>query len=178
MAQKSARKSPAKSTKKAVKKPGAVKKTAGKRAPAKKSAPAKKGKPAVIKTKQNSSSVAAFIRKVPDAQKQKDSFTILELMQKISGEEPKMWGSSIIGFGNKTYVSPNTGRAVDWMLIGFSPRKANLTVYLMNMAEHKGALKKLGKHKIGGGCLYINKLEDVDLNVLKEMIQSAFKRNK
>lgn len=159
-------------------------KSAKKSAPVKKNAavtkakPAKKSKLAVIKTAENSASVEGFIRKVPGEQKQNDSFAILEMMKKISGEEPKMWGSSIIGFGKKVYVSPTTGRAVDWMLIGFSPRKANLTVYLMNMAEHAAALKKLGKHKIGGGCLYINKLEDVDVNVLKGMIEAAFKKNK
>lgn len=178
-----------KASKKPTKKSG--KTPAKKRAPAKKTTklavrnPANKGpakpkkqKLAVIKTTQNTSSVEGFINKVGDAQKVKDSFSIMEMMKKISGEEPKMWGSSIIGFGNKVYVSPATGRAVDWMIIGFSPRKANLTVYLMNMAEHATALKKLGKHKIGGGCLYINKLADVDMKVLKEMIEVAYKKNK
>jgi hypothetical protein len=181
MAKKSASKSQKKSVKKAVNKsatkPAKKSASANKTAPAKKVAPAKQ-KLAVVKTTQNTASVEAFIRKAPGADKQKDSFALLELMKKISGEEPKMWGSSIIGFGNKIYVSPNTGRAVDWMLIGFSPRKANLTIYLMNMAEHAASLKKLGKHKTGGGCLYINKLEDVDMKVLKEMITVAYKKNK
>lgn len=138
----------------------------------------KKQKLVTIKTAQNSASVEGFINKVGDAQKVKDSFAIVDLMKKVSGAEPKMWGTSIIGFGNKVYVSPATGRSVDWMLIGFSPRKANLTLYLMNMSEHADRLKKLGKHKIGGGCLYINKLEDIDMKVLKEMIEIAFRKNK
>ena len=138
----------------------------------------KKSKLAQIKTKETSASVEGFINTVPGEQKQKDSFTILEMMKKASGAEPKMWGSSIIGFGNKRYKSPATGREVDWFLIGFSPRKANLTIYLLNMQEHAAALKKLGRHKIGGGCLYVNKLEDIDLNVLKGMIETALKKNR
>ena len=136
----------------------------------------KKSKLAVIKTKPTSASVEAFINNVTNEQKRKDSFVILEMMKKATGEEPKMWGSSIIGFGNKRYKSPASGREVDWFLIGFSPRKANLTVYLISINEHAEALKKLGKHKTGGGCLYINKLEDIDVKVLKEMIDTALKR--
>src|ERR1700741_1015370 len=132
-------------------------------------------KVAEIKTKENNASVEDFINKFSEEQKRKDSFLILEMMKKASGEEPKMWGSSLIGFGNKRYKSPTSGREVDWFLIGFSPRKANLTVYLISMQEHAAALKKLGKHKIGGGCLYINKLDDIDLKVLKGMIDAALK---
>ena len=134
------------------------------------------GKLAEIKTKQNSSSVSAFIDSIPDEQKRKDSFVILEMMKKATGEEPKMWGSSIIGFGNKRYKSPTTGREVDWLRIGFSPRKANLSLYLfINIQQHAATLKKLGKHKTGVGCLYINKLEDIDQNILKKMISDALK---
>ena len=87
-----------------------------------------------------------------------------------------MWGSSIIGFGNKRYKSPKTGREVDWLLIGFSPRKASLSLYLaVNLKKQAAVLKKLGKHKTGVGCLYINKLEDVDLKVLKGMIEASLK---
>ena len=136
-----------------------------------------KSKLAEIKTRETTASVEDFINSVPDEQKRKDSFAILEMMKKASGEEPKMWGSSLIGFGNKRYKSPATGREVDWLLIGFSPRKANLSLYLtMNIKEHADVLKKLGKHKTGVGCLYINKLEDIDLKVLKGMIEAAFKR--
>lgn len=136
------------------------------------------GKVADIKTKQTSASVEDFINSIPNEQKRKDSFTILEMMKKASGEEPRMWGSSLIGFGNKRYKSPASGREVDWFLIGFSPRKANLSIYLMNADAHAAALKKLGKHKTGGGCLYINKLSDVDLKVLQGMMEAAFKMNK
>ncbi|HZV68576.1 MAG TPA: DUF1801 domain-containing protein [Saprospiraceae bacterium] len=137
----------------------------------------KKSKLVEIKTKQTSASVEDFINAVPDEQKRKDSFAILEMMKKASGQEPKMWGSAIIGFGNKIYKSPATGREVDWLLIGFSPRKANLSLYLsINLKEHAAALKKLGKHKTGVGCLYINKLEDVDTKVLKGMIDASLKK--
>ncbi|MEO6694274.1 MAG: DUF1801 domain-containing protein [Ignavibacteria bacterium] len=133
----------------------------------------KKSRLAEIKTKPTSASVEHFINSIKDEQKRKDSFMILEMMKKATGEEPRMWGGSIIGFGNKRYKSPTTGREVDWFLIGFSPRKANLTVYLIDIKEHAEALKKLGKHKSGGGCLYINKLEDIDMKVLKEMINAS-----
>jgi hypothetical protein len=133
------------------------------------------GKLAVIKTKQTSASVADFINSIADEQKRKDSFTILKMMEKATKEKPKMWGSSIIGFGKLVYKSPATGREVEWFKIGFSPRKANLTVYLMNMKKHTDLLKKLGKHKTGGGCLYINKLENIDIKVLEKMIAAAAK---
>ncbi len=136
----------------------------------------KKAKLVTIKTTQTSASVEGFINKVQDEQKRKDSFAIVEMMKKASGEDPKMWGSAIIGFGNRIYTSPNTGRSVDWMKIGFSPRKANLSLYLsMDIQKHAATLKKLGKHKTGKGCLYINKLEDIDLKVLKGMIEGALK---
>lgn len=136
-----------------------------------------KSKLAEIKTRETTASVEDFINSVPDEQKRKDSFVILEMMKKASGEEPKMWGSSLIGFGNKRYKSPATGREVDWLLIGFSPRKANLSLYLtMNIKEHADVLKKLGKHKTGVGCLYINRLEDIDIKVLKGIIAIALKR--
>jgi hypothetical protein len=138
---------------------------------------AKKSKLAEIKTKQTSASVEDFINSVTDEQKRKDSFAILEMMKKATGEEPKMWGSSIIGFGNKRYKSPATGREVDWLVIGFSPRKANLSLYLtMDIKQHADALKKLGKHKTGVGCLYINKLEEVDVKVLKGLIDASLKK--
>jgi len=136
----------------------------------------KKGKLAEIKTKPTAASVEDFINAVPDEQKRKDSFTILEMMRKATGEEPAMWGSSIIGFGNVRYKSPKTGREVDWLRIGFSPRKANISLYLtMDVKKHGEALEKLGKHKTGVGCLYINKLADVDMKVLEGMIKTSLK---
>ncbi|MEJ7768974.1 MAG: DUF1801 domain-containing protein [Chitinophagaceae bacterium] len=129
---------------------------------------------AEIKTKPTSASVEDFINTVKDEQKRKDSFVIVEIMKKATGEDPKMWGSSIIGFGNFKYKSPATGKEVDWLRIGFSPRKANLSLYIsINIKEHAAALEKLGKHKTGVGCLYINKLEDIDIKILKEMIDKS-----
>ena len=132
---------------------------------------------AEIKTKENAASVEDFINSVDHEQKRKDSFVILEMMKKASGEEPMMWGSSIIGFGKLRYKSPS-GREVDWFLIGFSPRKANLTLYFIDLKIHEEALSRLGKYKTGGGCLYINKLGDIDMDVLKEMIDVALKGGK
>lgn len=134
------------------------------------------GKLAVIKTKATALSVADFIAELADEQKRKDSKLILSIMEKATGEKPTLWGSSIIGFGNQRCKSPNTGREVDWFKIGFAPRKANLSLHLMiNMEKHAAELKKLGKHKTGVGCLYINKLEDVDLKVLEGLIKAAVK---
>jgi len=135
------------------------------------------GKLAQIKTKETSASVEDFINSVKDEVKRKDSFIILKMMQKASKEIPKMWGSSIIGFGNKIYKSPATEREVEWFEIGFSPRKASLTLYIsMNIKQHSAELKKLGKHKTGVGCLYINKLDDVDVKVLEKLINTAAER--
>lgn len=137
----------------------------------------KKSKPAEIKTKPTVASAEDFINGIADEQKRRDSFAILEMMKKATGEEPVMWGASIIGFGNKRYKSPATGREVDWLRIGFSPRKANLSLYVsVGIEEHAEALKKLGKHKTGVGCLYINKLDDVDIKVLKGIIETSAKR--
>ncbi|MGZ5192093.1 MAG: DUF1801 domain-containing protein [Flavisolibacter sp.] len=131
---------------------------------------------AEIKTKQTESSVADFLKKLPDEQKRSDSQVILKMMEKASKEKPKMWGSSMIGFGKKIYKSPATGREVEWFKIGFSPRKANISLHLvLDIKQHEETLKKLGKHKTGVGCLYINKLEDVDLKVLEKMISTAAK---
>jgi hypothetical protein len=133
------------------------------------------GKLAEIKTKQTSYSVDSFIDSISDEQKRKDSQVILTLMEKAMKEKPKMWGSSMIGFGNVRYKSPATGREVDWFKIGFSPRKANLSLHLVDLKRHADALTKLGKHKTGAGCLYINKLEDVDIKILEKMIAAAQK---
>jgi hypothetical protein len=131
---------------------------------------------AEIKTKATTASVTDFIDAVESDTKRADSYTILRMMEKATGEQPKMWGTSIIGFGEIRVKSPTSGREVDWFQVGFSPRKANLTLYLCgNVARHAEALKILGKHKTGGGCLYINKLSDVDLKVLEGMIKEALK---
>lgn len=139
--------------------------------------PTKKSKLVEIKTKETTASVVDFINAVPDEQKRKDSFTLIELMKNATGEEPKMWGPSIIGFGNVRYKSPATGREMDWLVMGFSPRKANLSLYLlMDINAHSAILERLGKHKTGKGCLYINKLSDIDMNVLQELVDISLSR--
>ena len=134
------------------------------------------GKLAVIKTKPTSSSVEDFINNIEDEQKRKDSFSILAMMEKASKEKPKMWGTSLIGFGDVRVKSPTSGREVDWFRIGFAPRKANFSLYLTgSIKNYVEYLEKLGKHKTGMGCLYINKLKDVDIKVLEELIKKAAK---
>lgn len=131
-----------------------------------------------IKTKETTASVTGFLETIADAQKRKDSEIILKMMEKATKEKPKMWGASMIGFGNKRYKSPATGREVDWFKIGFAPRKANLSLHLtLDIKQHAEALAKLGKHKTGAGCLYINKLEDVDIKVLEQIINTAVKHH-
>ena len=137
--------------------------------------PEKRSKLAEIKTKPTGISVAEFINALPDKQKREDSLILLAMMQQSSGEVPVLWSNSIVGFGLKRYESPASGRQVDWFVTGFAPRKANLTIYLINMKLHEGALTKLGKFKTSGGCLYINKLADVDMEVLRGMIEMAAK---
>jgi hypothetical protein len=134
---------------------------------------------AELKTKKTKASVSQFLAGLDDAQKRKDCKTLVGLMQAATGAKAKMWGTSIVGFGDYRYRSPATGREGDWFQMGFSPRKAALTLYLMGgLREHGDLLKKLGKHKTGMGCLYIRKLEDVDAGVLKKLIQSSARAKK
>jgi hypothetical protein len=134
---------------------------------------------AELKTKQNEADVDAFLQGVEDEAKRKDGLALLKLFKQVTREKPKMWGTSIVGFGIYTYKSPSTSRTGDWYLTGFSPRKQNLTIYIMpGFKAYGDLLKKLGKHKTGGGCLYINKLSDVDEKILKELITVAFKQMK
>ena len=133
---------------------------------------------AELKTKLNDSSVTEFLNGINDEEKRADSFEILKLMRQVTKEEPKMWGTSIIGFGHTHYIY-ESGREGDWFITGFSPRKHNLTLYVMgSFAPHTELLEKLGKHKTGVGCLYINKLQDVDIKVLKELIKQSVKAAK
>jgi len=132
------------------------------------------GKLAEIKTKENDLSVDDFINDLATEQKREDSRKLINLMQEASGEKPKMWGTKMIGFGLKRYKSPNTNREVDWFKIGFSPRKADFSLNLvLSLQAHEDKLRQLGKHKSGVGCLYINKLADVDEQILVELIKSA-----
>jgi hypothetical protein len=125
---------------------------------------------AELKTKVNDASVTAFLNKITDEEKRTDSFEILKMMEQVTKQKPKMWGASIIGFGN-VHLKYESGRELDWFIAGFSPRKQNLTLYVTgSFNPHTDLLKKLGKHKTGVGCLYINKLKDVDKKVLKELL--------
>jgi hypothetical protein len=129
---------------------------------------------AELKTKENDASVEKFIKSVKNEEKRKDSLALLELLKKITKQEPKMWGSSIIGFGNYRYKSPATGREGDWFVTGFSPRKQNMTVYFSAGFQNLAPLmKKLGKYKTGVGCLYFNKLSDIDIKVLTQMLKES-----
>jgi Domain of unknown function (DU1801) len=125
---------------------------------------------AELKTKASGASVSRFIASLEDPARREDCQTILEIMKKATGAEPRMWGSSIVGFG-KYHYRYESGREGDWFVTGFSPRKQNLTLYLMSGLEtHATLLRKLGKHKTGKGCLYINRLSDVDMRTLRELI--------
>ena len=133
---------------------------------------------AKLKTEQSQASALDFINSLDNDQKRLDSTAILELMQEVSGEAAKMWGGSIIGFGNVS-LKYESGRELDWFKIGFSPRKQNLALYgLLILKEQHAILQKLGKHSTGKGCLYINSLEDIDKTVLKKIIELACKRKK
>jgi hypothetical protein len=125
---------------------------------------------AELKTKVNDASVTAFLNKITSEEKRADSFELLKLMEQVTKQKPKMWGTSIIGFGN-VHLKYESGRELDWFIAGFSPRKQNLALYGF---PHNELLKKLGKYKTGGGCIYINKLKDVDAKVLKELIKESF----
>lgn len=130
---------------------------------------------AELKTKPNKLSVEKFLNSVKDEKKKADSFKVLELMKKITKEEPVMWGPSIVGFG-KYHYKYASGREGEFFVTGFSPRKQNLTLYIMSgFKKYDGLMKKLGKYKTGSSCLYINKLEDVDLKVLKSLITESVK---
>lgn len=127
-----------------------------------------------LKTKLNDGDVLAFLNSVENKKRQSDSYVILDLLKEITQEEPKMWGTSIIGFG-KYHYKTKSGIESDWMQIGFSPRKQSLTLYLMDGYDKYGSvLEQLGKHKIGKSCLYINKIEDVNLDVLKSLLESSY----
>jgi hypothetical protein len=130
-----------------------------------------------LKTKENDTNVISFLSAQPDEQKRNDSIALLKMMKAVTRKEPMMWGGSIVGFGKYIFTSPKTGRSGEWFMTGFSPRKQNLTIYLMTGLSNYGELmKKLGKYKISGGsCLYINKLADIDMKVLKELVTVSWK---
>ena len=126
---------------------------------------------AELKTKPTGGDVEAFIDTVESEQKRDDARELLKIMKEITGDAPTMWGTSIIGFG-KYHFRYESGREGDWMVAGFSPRKQNLTIYMMGGLENQEELlSKVGKAKHSVGCLYVKKLEDIDLNVLSDMIK-------
>ena len=128
---------------------------------------------AELKTKPNDQRVEGFLNQVPDEKKRQDSFTILELMKQVTGDEPTMWGDSIVGFGTYKYKYAS-GREGEWPITGFSPRKQYLTLYIMSgFDEYDDLLNKLGKLSTGKSCLYIKKLEDVDQDVLRDLVSKS-----
>ena len=128
---------------------------------------------AEAKTRPNDQSVEGFLNKVPDDKKRQDSFAILELMKQVTGEEPIMWGDSIVGFGTYKYKYAS-GKEGEWPVTGFSPRKQNLTLYIMSgFDEYDELLENLGVHSTGKSCLYIKKLEDVDQDVLRDLVSKS-----
>lgn len=130
---------------------------------------------AELKTKLNDASVEEFINNISDSQTKEDCFKILKLMKEITKEPAKMWGASIVGFGNYHYVSKSKQEG-DWFLCGFSPRKQNITLYLMYGFDNQSEkLKKLGKFKTGRSCLYVKKLDDINIDVLKDLISDSYK---
>ena len=143
---------------------------------------------AELKTKVNKASVDKFLSTIKDVEKRKDCSIISEMMEKATKAKPEMWGASIVGFGRRKYTYAN-GKEGEWMVIGFSPRKQNIALYGLKifkmtvggLKENKGEndfLLKLGKYKEGGGCLYINKLSDINKKELEKIIKLAVKRKK
>lgn len=130
---------------------------------------------AELKTKENKASVTAFLNEIDDKQKRADAKKIAALMRKVTGSKARMWGTAIVGFGNYHFKYAS-GREGDYMLTGFSPRKQNLAVYIMSgFKEFDSLMAKLGKHKTGKSCLYINQLEDIDLEILESIISRSVK---
>lgn len=126
-----------------------------------------------LKTRPTDASVEAFIDAVEHPRRREDARTLLELMHRVTGEEPVMWGPSIVGYGSYHYRYAS-GQEADWPVVGFSPRKQNLSIYIMTGFEASDELlSRLGKHKTGKSCLYVNKLADVDLDVLEALVRAS-----
>jgi len=124
-----------------------------------------------LKTKRNDRSVEEFLSSVENPKRKSDAFEILELMQEVTGERPMMWGKSLVGFGSYDYKYAS-GKSGSWFLTGFSPRKQSMTLYIMpGFEQYEELMSNLGKYKTGKSCLYVNKLEDVDMTVLRELVK-------
>jgi hypothetical protein len=131
---------------------------------------------AELKTKPTGESVKDFLNKIPDPERREDCFAVAKLMEEITGDKPKMWGPSIVGFGTFHYKY-DSGREGDWLVTGFSPRKKDLTLYLMmGFEKHAELMKQLGKHSTGKACLYIKRLSDIDVPTLKKLIKASVKQ--
>lgn len=130
------------------------------------------------KTQRTTASVAAFLAAIADPQRQRDAKALAALMRKATGERPAMWGTSIVGYGHATYQGSG-GRTVDWFLAGFSPRKAALVLYLMGgLKANASLLTKLGPHRVGGGCLYLRRFDEIDTKVLARIIKQSHDGNR
>ncbi len=127
---------------------------------------------AELKTKQNAASVDSFLAGVEDKGRRDDAVAVCKLMQEATKQKPVMWGATIVGFGSQRLVY-ESGRELDWMVVGFSPRKANTVLYGIGVEKQAELLAKLGKYKTGKGCLYITRLADIDAKVLKELVKRA-----
>ncbi|PWB62351.1 MAG: hypothetical protein C3F16_06745 [Betaproteobacteria bacterium] len=128
---------------------------------------------AEAKTRPTKASVAAFLAAVPDEQRRKDGQAVAKLLREVTGEKPVLWGSNIVGFGTYVYRYAD-GREGEWPIVGFSPRKSELVVYVMpGFERYADLLARLGKHRTGKSCLYLKKLADVDLAVLKEIVSRS-----
>lgn len=129
---------------------------------------------AEIKTKATNIDPKVFLKKIEPEDKRTDGFALLKMFERVTKMKPVMWGDSIVGFGKYHYKSERSSQEGDWMLVGFSPRKGNMSLYIMSGNKGNPLMEKLGKHKEAVGCLYINKLSDVDQNVLESLIKNSF----
>jgi hypothetical protein len=131
---------------------------------------------AEVKTKPTQASVKEFLNQIPDKQRREDCFAIAKMMEEVTGAKPKMWGPSIVGFGSY-HFKYDSGREGDWLMTGFSPRKNDLTLYIMmGFEKHRELMEQLGKHKTAKSCLYIKRLSDIHQPTLKKLIKASVKQ--
>ena len=131
---------------------------------------------AELKTKKNDGDVTAFLDSIENERQRREAHTLVELMQEVSGAPPEMYGTSIVGFGSSSLLYAD-GKAEDWFKVGFSPRKGKFSLYIVEDArEHSEALERLGKHKTGKACIWVNKLDDIDLEVLREIVAKGVEK--
>ena len=129
-----------------------------------------------LKTKETNENVLAFLNSIANEQQKNDAFQLLDMMRAVSGLEAKMWGASMIGFGKYSYKT-KAGKVGEWFLIGFSPRKNNISLHLMfGLEDEMELLKNLGKHTMGKGCLYLKRLSDIDKTILKEIMKNTYQQ--